>query len=240
MTRNTLPVLFSLGRAWRLMLTLSLAGACAACGASRGGPIPYDVALEAPDAPASSSTYVWALGPLDVVEVKVFQVDDLSGQYQVGANGALVLPLLGSVPVQGQTPAQFGKTLEGLYSQRYLNNPDISVRIVESSQRNVVVEGGVSAPGVYPLQGDTSLLGALALARGIAPETGNAHRVAIFRTTDGQRTAAAFDVVSIRRGEMANPLIYPGDTIVVDSTSSQSTFRDIIQLLPIIALFRTF
>lgn len=227
-------------RVGRTSLVLVLLAACAACGASRGGPISYDVALAAPDARTASSTYAWSLGPLDVIEVKVFRVEDLSGEYQVGANGSLELPLLGSIPVQGQSPAQFGKTLEGLYSRQYLNNPSISVRIIESAQRNVVVEGGVTLPGVYPLEGDTSLLGALALARGVAPETGNPRRVAIFRTVEGQRVAAAFDVAAIRRGEMANPLVYPGDTVVVDSRSSQSIYRDIIQLLPIVALFRPF
>lgn len=219
---------------------LCLAAICAGCGVSRGGPIPYDVALAAPDARTSSTTYDWALGPLDVVDVKVFQVPDLSGEYQVGANGALELPLVGSVPVEGQTPSQFANTLERLYSRRYLNDPDISVRIIETAQRNVVVEGGVTVPGVYPLEGETSLLGAIALARGVAPETGNARRVAIFRQVEGQRMAAAFDVVAIRRGEMANPLVYPGDTIVVDANSSRSAYRDIIQLLPIVALFRPF
>ena len=55
------------------------------------------------------------------------------------------------------------------------------------------------------------------MARG-TDENANPRRVAIFRTIEGQRMAAAFDLVSIRRGQMEDPRIYSGDIVVVDGS----------------------
>jgi len=226
---------------FRLGSLLALVGAAllvSAC-ATRGGKIPYDVAdFGAPDAPGEQADpYVWGIGPLDVVDVKFFQVPDLSGEYQVSSGGVLDLPLVGAVEARYQQPDQFARALEQLYGQRYLNSPQITVRIVKTSQRNLTVEGGVKNAGIYPLEGRTTLLGAIALAKGIDTQEGNPRRVAIFRKRNGQTVAAAFDVIAIRRGEMADPLVYPGDTVVVDSNSLRSAYRELLQLLPIAAVF---
>jgi polysaccharide export outer membrane protein len=85
-----------------------------------------------------------------------------------------------------------------------------------------------------------TLIQSVAVAGGIDPTQGNPRRLAIFRQIQGQRMAAAFDLVSIRRGEMPDPEIYPGDIIVVESNTRRSLFQDLLQGLPLLALFRPF
>ena len=115
----------------------------------------------------------------------------------------------------------------------------ITIRVVDSGQRNITVEGGVNNPGVFQLNGSTTLLTAIALAKGVNAQDANPRRVAIFRKVGGQSAAAAFDLIDIRRGKMENPVVYPGDTIVVESNSLRSLFRDLLQVLPTLAVFST-
>ena len=227
----------SLGRSAVLLLALALLVGCN----TRGGKIPYDPAGFGPPTRAAVVTpaYDVPLGPLDVLKVNVFRVPELSGEYQVDAHGNLDLPLLGSVSVRDQNAEQFAQNLEQLYGARYLNNPDISVRVQTTNQYNITVDGGVLAPGLYELKGQTTLLGAVAMARGVSSENGNPKRVAIFRKVEGRTMAAAFDVTAIRHGTMNDPIVYPGDTIVVDTTSPlRATYRELLQTLPLLTLFR--
>lgn len=222
----------------RTVLFAVLALALSAC-AKRGGDIPYAPAnFGPPDAVAASDlAYDLPLGPLDMLKVNVFRVPELSGDYQVDAKGNLDLPLIGSFSVREFTPQQLGNELERRYGAKYLNKPDISVRVTSSNINSVTVEGGVNGPGIYPIPGKTTLIGAIAMARGISVNDGNPRRVVIFRKSAGKTLAAAFDLISIRRGEMEDPAIYPGDTVVVDSSTIRPLYRDLMMSLPLVSLF---
>ena len=206
---------------------------------ARGGKVPYAPAdFGPPDKEqAEEVAYDMPLGPLDLVTIKVFRVPELSGDYQVDAKGMLDMPLLGPVSVRDKTPQAFSKELERLYSEKYLSNPQISIRVLASNNNSVTLEGGVAVPGIYQLPGRTNLLGAIALARGIAQQDANPKRVLVFRKRAGKTMAAAFDLISIRRGEMENPEIYPGDIVVVDSSQVRPIYRDLLMSLPIISIF---
>ena len=80
---------------------------------------------------------------------------------------------------------------------------------------------------------------AIALAGGSSPEANN-HRVAIFRTIQGKRQAAAFDLAAIRKGQAEDPPIYPGDIVVVDGSANKALQKQILGNLPILSIFRPF
>jgi polysaccharide biosynthesis/export protein len=223
---------------FRIAFIAILAIGLSAC-STRGGKIPYAPAdFGPPDkAAAEDIAYDLDLGPLDLLKVTVFRVPELTGEYQVDARGLLDMPLIGAVNVRELTPSKLSKELERLYGQRYLNNPEITVRIVKTDNNAITVEGGVNLPGIYSLPGRTTLLGAVALARGVSPQDANPRRVAIFRKSGGKTVAAAFDLVAIRRGEMEDPAIYPGDTVVVDSSTVRPIYRDLMSTLPFLSIF---
>lgn len=206
----------------------------------RGGKIPYDPpGFAAPTAPSSAAVeaYDVPLGPLDVVRVNVFRVPELSGDYQLDARGNVDLPLIGQVKARDLSIEDFSRQLEQRYGAQYINNPDITVRLLNTNQLNITIEGAVNAPGMYPLTGRTTLLGAIAMSRGTLLFDSNPKRVAIFRKQDGKTVAAAFDLIAIRHGKMADPIVYPGDTVVVDGSSIRSLYRDLLQTIPLIAVF---
>jgi hypothetical protein len=70
----------------------------AACSDTRGGPIPYDQTLAAPDTPSLATLESnYKIAPMDKLTVKVFKSDDMSGDYDVDLTGHISLPLVGEV-----------------------------------------------------------------------------------------------------------------------------------------------
>ena len=85
----------------RLLCVAGLATAAllaAGCADKRGGSIPYNTALPAPDAPrVVTLEQNYRIAPLDTLTVRVFKMPDLSGDFEVDLTGNLQLPLIGSV-----------------------------------------------------------------------------------------------------------------------------------------------
>ncbi|HET9428537.1 MAG TPA: polysaccharide biosynthesis/export family protein [Allosphingosinicella sp.] len=214
-------------------------GGCGAGG--RGGSVPYEPAnFGAPDAEAVAvPPSQQRLSPLDKIRVTVFQVADLSGEFQVDAAGNIQFPLIGTVAAQGKTPIELKNEITRLLSARYLNQPDVQVAVTEQSEQTITVDGAVRQPGVVPIRGATTLMRAVALARGTS-EDANPSRVLVFRTINGERMAAAFDLQSIRRAESEDPPIYGNDIVVVDGSNTRRMWRDIISTLPVLGMFRPF
>jgi polysaccharide export outer membrane protein len=223
------------------MLVFGPALFLAACSGTRGGDIPYDVAgFGMPDAPKVSAVDdTYKLAPLDTVTIAVFQVPDLSRDYPIDQSGRLTMPLLGRVDAVGVSTSELGKRIEQRLNEKYLRNPNVTVTLKESASRVVTVDGSVRQPGIYPATGPLSLMQVVALARG-TDELANPRRVAIFRTIEGKRMAAAFDLTSIRRGTDKDPPIFPGDTVVVDGSGVKKAQRDVLQSLPLASIFFAF
>ena len=213
----------------------------AGCAGTRGGPIPYDVEdFSAPDAPSSMVLEDdYKIAPLDTLKVTVFQVPDLSGDFDVDLTGHISLPLIGSVKAVDLTTSQLDTRLTQMLGEKYLQSPDVSVGVKASSTRVVTVDGSVNQPGVFPVSGPMTLMRVIALARGTNDDA-NPRRVAVFRQIEGQRMAAAFDLTRIRRGNAEDPRIYSGDIVVVDGSSIKAIQREILQAMPMLSVFRPF
>ncbi|HUE78802.1 MAG TPA: polysaccharide biosynthesis/export family protein [Sphingomicrobium sp.] len=210
------------------------------CTDKRGGPIPYQVSLGVPDSPTVAPLGEgYRIAPMDTVSVKVFKMQDLSGDYQVDLTGRVSLPLIGEVAAADMTTAELDRVLTQKFSERYLENPDVSVGIKQSAGRSLTVDGAVKNAGAFPVTGPLTLMQAVAVAGG-ATEDANLRRVAVFRTINGQRQAAAFDLLSIRRGQMDDPSVHAGDIIVVDGSSIKAVQKQIMSSLPIFSIFRPF
>jgi len=207
------------------------------CADSRGGTIPYDVALGTPDAPkivALESDY--RIKPADKLSIKVLKSEELTGDYPVDLTGHISMPLIGEVAAADLTTEQLDQKITELLGQKYFEHPDVSVGIKESALRTITIDGAVREGGAFPASGAMTLMQAVALAKGPS-EDANARRVAIFRTIGGQRQAAAFDLTAIRHGEAPDPQVYPGDIIVVDGSTVKAAFKRILQAIPAIGTF---
>ena len=209
----------------------------AACADTRGGSIPYDRPLAAPDEVTFQTLASdYKIAPMDKLTIKVFKMEDLTGEYDVDLAGNISLPLVGQVQAANLTTAQLDDQLTSKLGEKYLEHPDVSVAIKSSTAHVVTVDGAVREGGSFPVAGPTSLIRAIAMAKGTTEDANN-RRVAVFRTIGGKRQAAAFDLTSIRRGEAPDPQIFPGDIIVVDGSRVKAVQKQILQSIPLLSIF---
>jgi polysaccharide export outer membrane protein len=222
------------------MALIAVSQVMSGCADTRGGAIPYNLPLAAPDEQKIETLpQNYKIAPMDKLTIKVFKAEDLSGDYAVDLAGHISLPLVGEVEAVNLTTAELDDKLTALLSKKYFEHPDVSVAIKESTAHVVTVDGAVQQAGQYPVSTPITLIQAVALARGTTPDA-NARRVAVFRVISGQRQAAAFDLTGIRRGEASDPQIYPGDIVVVDGSKIKEAQRQIFQTIPLLSIFRPF
>jgi len=231
----------SFTRSLALISSLCAAVMISGCSDSRGGPIPYGVqTFGVPDEPTLVPLGAgYKIAPMDTLAIKVFKMPDLSGDYEVDLTGQISMPLIGSLSATDVTTAELDQRLTQRLGEKYLENPDVSVAIKSSSRRSVTVDGAVNRAGSFPINGPMTLMQAVALAGGTGPDA-NARRVAVFRQIAGKRQAAAFDLTSIRRGEMEDPSVYAGDIIVIDGSSIKAVQKQLLNSMPILSIFRPF
>jgi len=220
------------------------------CADTRGGTIPYDRPLAAPDEQKFQTLpQDYRIAPLDKLSIKLFGEgsndptqpagNSISGDYSVDLAGRISLPLVGEIEAANLTTSELDEHLTQLLGQKFFEHPDVSVAIKESTAHVVTIDGAVQQGGQFPVAGPMTLIQAVALARGTADDA-NPRRVAVFRTIGGQRQAAAFDLTAIRRGQATDPQIYPGDIVVVDGSSIKAAEKQLFQSVPLLGIFRPF
>jgi polysaccharide export outer membrane protein len=181
----------------------------------------------------------YLIGPSDVLDIRVAYEPELNvDSATVDTSGDIAVPLAGTVRAAGKTSTQLAADIQSRLA-RYVRRPEVSVNIREFSRQTVTVEGDVEEPGVYPVPGTSSLLQAVARAQG-PTRTAKLSEVIIFRTVNGQRMGAVFDLRRIRNGFDPDPLILGGDIVVVGYSELKGAFRDFLGAAPVLAVFRPY
>ena len=103
-----------------------------------------------------SSVTDYRIGPLDKLDVTVFEEPELSVKaIPVDASGLIALPLVGSVEARGKTTSELSTELEKLFGEKYLKEPQVTVSVASSVSQRVSIQGEVTEPGVYQVTGPT-------------------------------------------------------------------------------------
>lgn len=194
---------------------------------SAGLPAPNRQDLTAADRPS-------LIGPLDTIQVDVFNVPELSREMQVDASGRISMPLVGTIEASGKTAGELAEAIEAALRGRYVREPEVTVNIKSSVSQVVTVDGQVVEPGLYPVTNQMTLMRAIASAKGLA-EFARADDVVILRTVNNQRMAGLYNMTAIRRGMYDDPPIYANDVIVVGDSPQRRLFRDFVSLSPLLA-----
>lgn len=190
-------------------------------------PAPTRQDLTAVDRPA-------LIGPLDTIEVDVFNVPDLRREMQVDASGRIAMPLVGTVDARGKTAQELAATIEAALRGRYVRNPEVTINIKSSVSQVVTIDGQVVEPGLYPVTNQMTLLRAIASAKGLS-EFARQEDVVILRTVEGRKMAGLYSIAAIRRGAYDDPSIYANDVIVVGDSPQRRLFRDFVSVAPLLA-----
>jgi polysaccharide biosynthesis/export protein len=152
----------------------------------------------------STAAGSYQLGSGDEVRISVYGFDSLANTYLVNDEGAVSLPILGTVPVSGKSTAQAEQQIaDALVARQLAVQPNVSVQIVK--YRPFFILGEVQKPGSYAYVPGMSVLTAISIAGG---HTFRANRktYGISRTVNG----------SITKGKaMETTPVQPGDTVII-------------------------
>ncbi len=181
--------------------------------------------LPPPDTTSAAGAYIgvpdYRIGPLDQIEVSVFQIPEFNRTVRVNSSGEISLPMIGVVRAGGLTVGELERAIADKLRESFLQDPQVSVFIQEFASQRVTVEGSVVNPGIKPLTGRTTLLQLIAMSGGLT-RMADPSKIIVFRTINGQRMVAIFDLVDIRSGLAEDPQIYGDDLVVVDDSRART------------------
>ena len=141
------------------------------------------------------------LGSGDKIRVITFGEESLTGEFFVGGEGKVSLPLVGELPAAGKTAREFQTEVEDSLKQGYLKEPKVSVEVL--TYRPFYILGEVMKPGEYPYTNHLTVLNAVATAAGFTYRA-DTKKVFIKRANEGQER-----VYPLTTGTQ----VAPGDTI---------------------------
>ncbi len=179
-----------------------------------------DTGLTAPmaslpaDVPAN-----YLLNANDLVEVKVFQEDDMDWTVRVTKDGTVNLPLVGSISVLRKTPDELGEIVRVRLHDGYLVHPQVSVKVMEFSKRRFTILGEVVKAGQidFPDNSELTVLDAIGIAGGYT-KSANPSRIYVKRKVGSKEIVLTVDANRMARREVAPFKILPGDVITVGQT----------------------
>jgi len=160
-------------------------------------------------APVDPKTFV--IGPEDILAVKVWRENDLTGAVQVRPDGKITLPLVGEVVAAGQTPEQLKSTIIEKLSD-YINKPEVMVSVQSVQSRRYYITGEINRPGAFQLVVPTTVLQALTNAGGFR-EFANKKKIKILR--HGQLIKFNYSEVIKAKNLQQNIFVENGDYIIV-------------------------
>jgi len=133
------------------------------------------------------SNYV--LKPSDVIEIDVYQEQDLNKTVRIEGDGTVSLALVGKIKVAGMTVAESKSLITNLYNRDYLVDPQISVLVVSFSPKVIRILGSVNRPGVVEIPHDREMMltEAMAMVNGIT-RLGNPKSLKIKRVDENGRS----------------------------------------------------
>ena len=211
------------------LLVLTFALTAASAFAQQDGAEPKSRPAAVPPAPrpvpippataAAPGTYVppgYIIGVNDVLAIRFWRQEDVSGDVMVRPDGKISLLLLNDIDAAGLTPEQLRDRIVTAASQ-FFEEPHVTVIVKEINSRIVFITGMVAKPGPYPLRGPLTVLQLIATAGGLQ-EYAHRDQIVIMRTENGKQTRLYFNYEVIGKPGVSlhqNIELQPGDTVLV-------------------------
>ena len=180
---------------------------------------------------ATRQTYV---GSFTELTVEVYGVPDLRREVLTDGEGNFSYPFAGTIAGAGKSTAQLAAEIEDRLRDRYIRNPQVTVNLKASSNpayllsQAITVDGQVQRPGQYPLVGKASLMRAVSLAGGIT-DFAKLEDVLVFRKVDNRQYVGVYNMQAIRRGNYADPEVFPNDVIIVGDSPQRRLLDNLVK-----------
>jgi polysaccharide export outer membrane protein len=126
-------------------------------------------AQTAPEASPANRPSDYVVGASDVLKITVFDEPTMSGTYRVDTDGSFQYPMLGRVAVAGLRVRDIELMLRTKLEDGFIRRAQVAVDVDQFRSRSIFIVGEVRSPGKYPMQGQMSLIEALAAAGSTTP-----------------------------------------------------------------------
>ena len=158
----------------------------------------------------------YKIGRQDLLEIRVFDVEELDQVVRVADDGSITMPLLGTLDVTGLTKTELEQSIAGLLAERYVRNPQVTVFVKEYTSKQIAVSGAVKKPGTYEMLGRKTLLEMISMAGGLDSDIGK--QIIIFRQRNNgatERIPIDLDRLVYAADPALNVTVAPNDIIYI-------------------------
>ena len=157
----------------------------------------------------------YVIGAEDILYIHVWKEEALTRTIPVRMDGMISLPLIQEIKAAGLTPVQFKEVLTRKLKE-FIENPIVSVTVMEANSYKVYVSGSVRNPGVYRIRSETTVTQIIPMAGGFT-EWANPKKILILRKEDGRekRITVNYKKIVSGGGGSSNVILKAGDTILV-------------------------
>jgi polysaccharide biosynthesis/export protein len=155
----------------------------------------------------------YIIGPEDVLFINVWREETLSKTVPVRMDGKISLPLVDDVQASDLTPLQLKDVLTKKM-QKVIDNPTVSVTVMEANSFKVYVSGQVKNPGAHRLRSETSFVQLMIIVGGFT-DWANQKKILIIRKEAGKDKRITVSYKKIIEGDEPDIAIKRGDTVIV-------------------------
>ncbi len=156
----------------------------------------------------------YRIGARDLLEIRVFDLEELDSTVRVSEDGRISLPMIGELRVLGLTRSEVETAIESAL-KRFVNDPQVSVFVREFESQRVSVLGAVKTPGTYPMQGRMTLLEAISEAGGIDYDEASGTVAILRHDMPGEPIEISLEELISKGNTAFNVELKAGDTVNV-------------------------
>ena len=188
-------------RLFLMMFVIILVGGCSTTGETENVPY-YAVSNEISElnekilsqAQMSSEPGDILIGEGDLLQISVFEANELDKTVRVNSRGFISLPLVGEVQVSGLTAIEAEEKIEEMYERRFIKDPHVSIFVEEQISQRITLVGQFKKPGTYDYLSNQRLLDVIALGGGLSEQAGQIVQVRRTRYVQGEPNTFIVDL----------------------------------------------
>jgi len=174
-------------------------------------------ALPLAPAAAKLSGQADRIGPMEMLQIVVWQHADLSGRVAVRPDGRFSMPLVDDMPAAGRQPEELAREIEARLA-KYVQSPRVTVVVGNApggSVNQVRVVGEAAAPQSVPCRQGMTLLDVMIKVGGLTDFADGNGAVLVRGAENGAHYRLRLKDL-VKRGDIsANVEVLPGDIIIV-------------------------
>ena len=157
----------------------------------------------------------YLIGPEDVLEISVWQNQDLTRTVAVRPDGMISIPLVGDIQAASLTPDQLKEAI-AQNLKPFMDDPLVAVIVQEINSWRIYMQGEVRSPGVYPIRSHITISQAITLAGGFT-EYAKESKIRVVRPRKNytEIIKVNYNKIVSGKGVQEDVVLIPGDTVIV-------------------------